>query len=409
MLGGFDFTLNPQMAGVSPQQASISDMKIESRATVSSPAAKFTWSTYQANAQGSFWASDLNITRKDDGTGSFSAGIELSKCFVGFIDRCVIVGDDARTGNHAVKLVDCVGIRISDCDMNRYKEGVRIDIVSAMQTEGIFIQNSFLYDVNIGLNAPSKSLSINLVNSHININGAGAACAINLVQASQCSILGNLLYVGGVLGDPVNQDCVRLTTACNSNRIAGNQMNSLSILRGRFGVLTSAGCSYNAIEDNNINGFQTGVSLAAAGDTGNRVVDNDFFGDTININDIGTNTYKVGNTAAGIPISSVRWGAAAGSFGVGEISSNASWGAFIRGRSGTAADIGLTDSSNVTCAYVKSGVFAVHTYVKAALPTAVLINGGTGIIGVSDDVGGFVLAFSDGTNWRRVTDRAIVA
>lgn len=31
------------------------------------------------------------------------------------------------------------------------------------------------------------------------------------------------------------------------------------------------------------------------------------------------------------------------------------------------------------------------------------------MIYVSDEVGGAVLAFSDGTNWRRVTDRAIVA
>jgi hypothetical protein len=31
------------------------------------------------------------------------------------------------------------------------------------------------------------------------------------------------------------------------------------------------------------------------------------------------------------------------------------------------------------------------------------------IIYVSDETGGAVLAFSDGTNWRRVTDRAVVS
>ncbi len=31
------------------------------------------------------------------------------------------------------------------------------------------------------------------------------------------------------------------------------------------------------------------------------------------------------------------------------------------------------------------------------------------VIYVSDETGGAVLAFSDGTNWRRVTDRAVVA
>lgn len=32
-----------------------------------------------------------------------------------------------------------------------------------------------------------------------------------------------------------------------------------------------------------------------------------------------------------------------------------------------------------------------------------------GLIFVTDDVGGAVLAFADGTHWRRVTDRAIIA
>lgn len=45
------------------------------------------------------------------------------------------------------------------------------------------------------------------------------------------------------------------------------------------------------------------------------------------------------------------------------------------------------------------------SYSKTALPTQ--LEGG--IIYVTDDVGGAVIAFSDGTNWRRVTDRAIIA
>lgn len=46
-------------------------------------------------------------------------------------------------------------------------------------------------------------------------------------------------------------------------------------------------------------------------------------------------------------------------------------------------------------------------YLKAALPdVSKFING---IIIVTDDVGGRVPAFSDGTNWRRVTDRNIIS
>lgn len=54
-----------------------------------------------------------------------------------------------------------------------------------------------------------------------------------------------------------------------------------------------------------------------------------------------------------------------------------------------------------------SAPVVLKTYVKAALPSAVtFING---LIMVSDDVGGSTPAFSDGANWRRVADRAIIS
>jgi len=46
-------------------------------------------------------------------------------------------------------------------------------------------------------------------------------------------------------------------------------------------------------------------------------------------------------------------------------------------------------------------------YAKANLPSASAWKGGQ--VNVTDEVGGYVPAFSDGTNWRRVTDRAIVS
>lgn len=51
-------------------------------------------------------------------------------------------------------------------------------------------------------------------------------------------------------------------------------------------------------------------------------------------------------------------------------------------------------------------------YTVATLPTASLYReSGTfcGLIAVSDETGGYTLAFSDGTNWRRVQDRSIVS
>ena len=62
---------------------------------------------------------------------------------------------------------------------------------------------------------------------------------------------------------------------------------------------------------------------------------------------------------------------------------------------------GLTESGTSTV------IFQAPTYTVLTLPTAATYP--RGIIYVSDEAGGAVLAFSDATNWRRVTDRAIVS
>jgi hypothetical protein len=46
------------------------------------------------------------------------------------------------------------------------------------------------------------------------------------------------------------------------------------------------------------------------------------------------------------------------------------------------------------------------SYLVSALPSAATAGG---LIYVSDETGGATMAFSDGTNWRRVQDRAIVS
>lgn len=52
--------------------------------------------------------------------------------------------------------------------------------------------------------------------------------------------------------------------------------------------------------------------------------------------------------------------------------------------------------------------FIFPSYAKAALPSAVTAGAGAAVF-VTDEAGGAVLAFSDGANWRRVTDRAVVS
>lgn len=51
-------------------------------------------------------------------------------------------------------------------------------------------------------------------------------------------------------------------------------------------------------------------------------------------------------------------------------------------------------------------VVELTSYTVAKLPR---VGKNPGLIFVSDETGGAVPAFSDGTNWRRVTDRAIVS
>lgn len=55
---------------------------------------------------------------------------------------------------------------------------------------------------------------------------------------------------------------------------------------------------------------------------------------------------------------------------------------------------------------VRKEAHRLPSYTVATLPSA----GDAGeMIFVSDEAGGAVIAFADGTNWRRVTDRAIVS
>lgn len=53
------------------------------------------------------------------------------------------------------------------------------------------------------------------------------------------------------------------------------------------------------------------------------------------------------------------------------------------------------------------GVVIVGEYTVATLPTASTYQ--AGMIMISDETGGYTMAFSDGTNWRRTQDRAIVS
>lgn len=54
----------------------------------------------------------------------------------------------------------------------------------------------------------------------------------------------------------------------------------------------------------------------------------------------------------------------------------------------------------------RNNILYVPSFTVSTLPSATLAGG---IIYVSNETGGATIAFSDGTNWRRVQDRAIVS
>lgn len=65
----------------------------------------------------------------------------------------------------------------------------------------------------------------------------------------------------------------------------------------------------------------------------------------------------------------------------------------------------VSHASRINNSFPEDGTENVLVAPKSSLPAPVA----GGIIYVPDDTGGAVLAFSDGTNWRRVTDRAIIS
>jgi hypothetical protein len=73
--------------------------------------------------------------------------------------------------------------------------------------------------------------------------------------------------------------------------------------------------------------------------------------------------------------------------------------------SGTTGLLVEDSGNNATFKVQDDGVSIFKSFAVASLPTAVA----GGFIYVSDETGGATMAFSDGTNWRRVQDRAIVS
>ena len=341
--GGFDFNLISQGANRPPEQLSFSNLTLESNAAVSSAALSATWSTYQPNAQGQVWINNLNITRKNDGTGSFVNAIQLNKCVVAHIKNVVIVGDDNRVSDVAINLIDCIGIQLFNVEVNRYNTAASINKVSALQTEGIVFNSCSLYDVCKGIYV-NKAIAISIINTHININGPLVEYCISFTECQQSYIGdGCLFYTGGLESDPINQDCIKLLNS-NNNIITSCAIWSVRPASSRFGlVLTN--CSSNLITNNTFVSYPQSIFIASGV---YNTITNNVLNTTSNntITNSGTNTFITNNNNINTPIGSIRWGQASGAYSSGELSAGPNWGAYIRGYSGTSADVALISSGD---------------------------------------------------------------
>lgn len=405
--GGLVCNLNAQGSGVKPNILSLNNFFIETQTDIPFPGITANWSNFQPNAQGQAWINRIRITRKDDGTGSFTSGIKLINAIVGEISECILLGDDSRKSKIGMEFINCVGIRVNKCDINRYAKGVKIAKDGSGNSEGIFFTDCFIYDIYNGVDVNS-SLHVNLINTHVNINGTDAKFSIKFSDCSQCAIsAGSLIYFGGRTGDALNQDGVQII---NSNGISiggDSKIIGLNIQTTRYGVAYSGSSTYNSLTSVTVSfAGNAGVIYGSINDSFNINVGNKYFNNYIDYSDSGSqNIIALNSDEEGLTIGSLKWGKSSGKFGNGEISADANWGAYIKGHSGIESDLAFVDSSGNIPAYLKHGALHLKNFTKSSLPP---VTSG-GIIMVVDDIGGFTLAFSDGTKWRRVADRAIIA
>ena len=417
--GGFDFTLKPQDS-TPPQVLTMTGFDIYSDIAVAAPAIKASWGVRYPNASGQCNIENLRIHSGSATTGSFEAGIDLIYCFRGFLNKVQILGDNNRTGNDAYRLQGCVEINLTDCLANRYKCPAKIKKYTPAdpQTEGIWFNGCWLYDCNMGIYSHDQAIHISIMSTFINPNGTASApisnvAAVDMANCSQYNIVGNVLYIGGLPTDGANQDCIRIDGG-GGGIVDSNQLISVLKANSRYGILISGEAIYGKFTNNKISTFTNeGIRISSATAKGNQFLDNYLYDCGFQITDSGVGNIKFGNVQCAAldtpkPLNPLLINTT-GQAGVGKISGDSNWGALIWPNSGSQADLGLADVNGVICAGTTVGRFGVKVFTKTALPGAALFGGMAGLIAVADDVGGFTLAFSDGTNWRRVADRNIIS
>jgi len=177
--------------------------------------------------------------------------------------------------------------------------------------------------------------------------------------------LGNISATGNIAGNYILGNGSQLTGIATG----GNSFGSIAVIGANTVVANSSGATVNFVAG-------TGISITTNSAT-----------DTITFGGASTIVWEVGGSLGSV------WDAPATYYDFGSVT-----------------EVPATTVYDLGTVYV-SGVFypnqlVLPSYTVSGLPSAATA---AQFVYVTNDAGGPVPAFSDGTNWRRVTDRAIVS
>lgn len=295
---------------------------------------------------------------------------------------------------------------VVDCSFSN----VGLDSIAFQQQVRGVVANNRATSVGAGLVYVYQSKFVTVTGNVCRSGATGAspyANGIDCAGSESVSIVGNTMYENGGCGILVSRSD---NVSVAGNVCINNNQDASSVHRA--GIVVGADCDYVAITGNvctDNQGVKTQQYGLVIDPTATNVV-------------IGTDNVFTGNKDG--DISSTDYDADASiETPVTYVSPYVSINGVVPGfeAKGTATDIdvqlkpkgsGAVDIANGALEMAGTAVInssrhpVLRSYAKASLPAATTA---AQLIYVTDDTGGATPAFSDGTNWRRVADRAVIS
>ena len=320
------------------------------------------------------------------------AGTELAVIVQGGVTKQVAVSDISSSDNFATADLTLTGNRIHDTNSNNL----------ILSTDG-----ATLNEANIGLTTSVAALSFS--NTYVDIRSTGLTLFENAMERVSVKPTETVINEAGgsydfrVEGDT---DANLLFVDASTNRIGvGTNTPSRTLDVTTAGAtwvnIETTGASPNGLRYNN----PTQEWLTYLTETDDSlIIRNSTAGTNVIVLDAASqnNSFKIGASEVVFNESGTNLDfRVEGDTEVNLLFTDASTDRVGVGTNTPSVELDVVGDAKV------SGVVQVGEYTVATLPTASTYQAGT--IMVSDETGGYTMAFSDGTNWRRTQDRAIVS